>query len=137
MKRKLFWLLLLSLLLSACAGGNSISDTNWALVSYGEADAPTLAVPDAEAIISFDAEGGLSGNVGCNQFSGTYEVSGDKLVIGPLISTRMACADDILMQQETTVMMLLNDSHTFEVDGDMLTISSADGSTLTVWKKAE
>ncbi len=137
MKRKLFWLLLLTLLLSACTGKNPLSDTNWTLVSYGETDAQTAAVPDTEAIISFDAEGILSGNVGCNQFSGTYEVSGDKLVAGPLMATRMACANDALMQQETTLMMLLSNSNTFEIEGDMLTILSENGNTSTVWEKME
>ncbi len=137
MQKKLFWLFLFTFLLTACAGENPISDTSWKLVSYGEVDAQTLAVSNTEAIISFDAEGTLSGNVGCNQLSGTYKVSGDKLVIGPLMTTLMACIDDALMQQETTMMMLLSNSHTFEIEGGMLTILSEDGSISTVWEKVE
>jgi putative lipoprotein len=135
MKTKLFLILFFSVILTACAKTNPLSDTSWELVSYGDIDAPTPALPDTEAIISFDAEGMLSGNVGCNQFSGSYEVSGDTLEAGPLMATLMYCEQS--MDQETAVMMLLNGSHTFEIGGETLKIFTEDGKSSTTWKKVK
>lgn len=126
MKKKLAFLLLSMILLAACAGTNPLSDTSWALVSYGSVDNPTLAQPDILAYISFSADGNLKGDVGCNGFSGSYEVSGDKLTIGPIMSTLMGC-ESPRMEQETGVLTLLNGTLVFEINGGDLTIFSDDG----------
>lgn len=35
--------------------------------------------------------GRLSGQSGCNRFSATYRQDGERLIIGPVVSTKMAC----------------------------------------------
>ncbi len=137
MKKKLFWLLLLATLITACAGTNPLSNTNWELLSYGNIDTPTSALPDGAATISFDAEGIISGNLGCNQFSGDYKVSGDTLKTGTLWATAMACLDVARMEQETTAMMLLHGTLTFKLDGETLTLFSEDGKSSLTLLRAE
>lgn len=127
MKKNLALLFLMIILLTACAGTNSLSDTTWELVSYGPVNAPISAIPDVSATISFSADGDLNGNVGCNGFSGSYEISGNTLTTGPLMATLMGC-ESPRMDQESAVLMLLNGTLTFENDGDTLTIFSEDGS---------
>ena len=139
MKKNLAFLFLMATLLAACTGKKvafSLSNTNWELVSYGAVNQQTTALPDVAATISFDAEGKLSGNVGCNMFSGAYEVSGNKLTTGPLMATLMAC-DAPRMDQEYAVMQLLNGTLTFEGDGNTLTIFSEDGSSTLKFVRAE
>jgi len=100
----------------------------WTLVSYGAADAPTAAVADIPATLTF-SEGGVNGNVGCNGFSGAFIYENNTLTItSPIISTLMACAEPI-MQQESTVINGLAGAQTFAVQGDTLTITytTADG----------
>ncbi len=41
--------------------------------------------------ITFDDEGQVFGDSGCNRFMGSYKVKGDRLTIGPLASTMMFC----------------------------------------------
>ncbi|MBV9883987.1 MAG: META domain-containing protein [Sphingomonadaceae bacterium] len=41
--------------------------------------------------LDFGEQGQLSGQAGCNRFSGTYAESGRTLRPGPVIATRMAC----------------------------------------------
>ena len=129
MKKNLAFLLLITTLITACAGANtvSLSDTTWELVSYGSIDNPTPALPDVDAKIFFSADGEIGGNVGCNGFGGSVEVLGNKIVVGPLISTMMYCDD--VMEQETAVTMLLTGTLNFELDGDTLKIFSEDGSS--------
>lgn len=41
--------------------------------------------------ITFDKQGKVYGDSGCNRFTGGYKVKGDRITIGPLASTMMFC----------------------------------------------
>ena len=89
--KKLIVGLLALLILTACAGGSPATiKGQWELVSHGSASSQTPAVADVETSIEF-LDGQLSGNVGCNGFGGEYEVDGDTLKFGPVMSTMMFC----------------------------------------------
>ena len=135
MKKNLAFLFLIATLLTACAGTNPLSDTNWELVSYGAIDSQTPALPDITATISFGADGEIRGNVGCNGFGGSAKISGNKIVVGPLMATEMYC--EATMDQEMAVLMLLNGELLFESDGDALTVFSEDGGLALKLVRAE
>ena len=121
--------LLVMIVLSACAGSSSASvEGQWKLVSYNQ----TAAMPDVEASIEFK-DGQMSGNVGCNGFGGEYTVSGDTLEFGPVMSTMMFC--EAVADQESTVLATLQEKTSFVIDGNMMTIISADGSSSIVLEK--
>ncbi len=137
MKKNLAFLFLMTILLTACTGASptkSLSGTTWKLVSYGAIDNPIPALPDVATTISFNADGNLKGNVGCNQFAGSFEISGTKIEIGPLMSTEMYC--ESTMEQETAVLMLLDGTMTYENDGDTLSIFSEDGNSAVILAQA-
>lgn len=48
---------------------------------------------DTFPTINFGGDGTVTGSAGCNTFSGTYAVDGTSLGVGPLGTTKMACAD--------------------------------------------
>jgi heat shock protein HslJ len=60
--------------------------TEWIL-----GDLPGQVLADARPTISFSGDGTVTGNAGCNTFSGAYTVDGSNLTFGPLASTKMAC----------------------------------------------
>ena len=62
--------------------------TRWVLE---ELDGSTLV--DTFPTIAFGGDGSVTGSAGCNTFSGTYAVDGTSLGVGPLGTTKMACAD--------------------------------------------
>lgn len=51
--------------------------------------------------ITFDAKGRVYGDSGCNRFTGGYQVKGDRLTVGPLATTLMACAPDVMAAEQT------------------------------------
>ena len=53
--------------------------------------AGTWRLDGATPTLTFGEDGTLSGDTGCNRLSGTYDVAGGRLVVGPLRTTRMAC----------------------------------------------
>lgn len=69
--------------------------TCWRLVRM-DGKAP---LDEAVPTLCFDEQGGLSGTGGCNRYSGTAQFLGDGIEVGPLVSTRMACADAVMDQE--------------------------------------
>ena len=119
-------------LLAACTGSASTSVTgDWRLVSYGSPGSPMPAAPDVDTSIIFGEDGKVNGNVGCNGFGGDYTVDGNTITFGPLVSTLMFCEGPV-GAQETTTLNVFVENTSFMLDGDTLTITSADGSAVVV-----
>ena len=129
--KKLIVGLLTLLVLAACAGGSSASvQGKWKLVSHGSASSQIPAAPDVDTSIEF-LDGQLNGNVGCNGFGGEYEVDGDVIKFGPVMSTMMFCEGPVGDQEMATV-AVFQGSASYVLDGDTLTITSADGNSVIV-----
>ncbi len=119
------------LTLVACSSAGSTNITGeWKLVSHGDPANPTPAITDVDTSIVFNDDGSINGNVGCNGFGGTYEVSGAKISFSSMISTMMFC--DETSAQEQAVLKVLSGNAILEIQmgGDALTITSADGSSV-------
>ena len=130
--KKLVIGLLVLFVLAACAGGTSASiNGQWKLVSYGSVSSQTPAAPNVDTTIEFKSDGKLSGNVGCNGFGGDYKVKGDTITFGPVMSTMMFCEGPV-GDQEMGTLAVLKESAKFVLDGDNLTITSADGNSVIV-----
>jgi heat shock protein HslJ len=133
--KKIILFVLVLMVMTACSGKASSPATSvageWTLTSYGSSTNPTPADSNVDTSITFDSDGKLTGNVGCNGFGGDYKVDGGTITFGSIVSTMMACADPI-MQQEGTVLNVFTNSATFKVDGNTLTIKSTDGNSVVI-----
>lgn len=129
-KTFLFALAAILLALTACSNASTDITGEWKLVSYGDAANPTPAIPNVDTSIHFDSNGQMGGNVGCNSFGGNYEVSGDTIVFGAVMSTMMYCEET--SAQEQAVLGIFSDSVKlpFQTTDSRLTITSADGSSV-------
>jgi heat shock protein HslJ len=67
-------------------------------------------------------EGRVSGRGGCNLYSGPVEYGRGAIKIGPLISTKMACVEGGLMQQESAYLSTLQgaERYAFGADGKLI-----------------
>ncbi len=63
--------------------------------------------------VQFGSNGDMNGNGGCNSFGGRYELNGQRLIIGPIMSTKKACQGDV-MKQETGFLRALQNAHRIE-----------------------
>lgn len=79
----------------------------------------------------FGENGMISGSSGCNQYNGGYAVNGNKLDVGKVAGTRMACPP-ALMDLEQKFLSILDDAREYSIDEQRgkLTITAADGQTL-------
>ena len=129
MKKMMFVASLAVFAVAACTSGSSVDiQGGWELVSYNQMP----AVPDVETSIEFK-DGQMSGNVGCNGFGGEYTVAGDTITFGSVMSTMMFC--ETVADQESTTIAVLQGKSSFVLDGNMLTITSADGSSSIVLER--
>lgn len=105
----------------------TLTQSNWQLFSMngqkfnatGEGSRPTL---------SFDAEKmTVSGNSGCNTFSGGFTAEKDALSFGNLASTRMMCAD---MKTETDFLSTIIKTGKFSIYEGKLVLDDAGGKQL-------
>jgi heat shock protein HslJ len=75
-------------------GSVPLSGTKWLL---REVDGETVTITEGQkvAFITFiEEEGRIHGFGGCNVFNGSFESDGEEITFGPMMSTRMACAED-------------------------------------------
>jgi heat shock protein HslJ len=114
------------------AASVELADTSWnvlAMLNYTDGFASVLNGTDVT--IDFGADGGISGSTGCNEYSGTYEVDGDAIVIGTLAVTERACLEpEGAMEQETIFLDRLQGAATFAIVDDELTLFDTDGNRL-------
>ena len=113
--------------------GGALEDREWVLISYGPKDALKTALSTTEATATFDsAEGRVAGKGSVNSYSGSYTVSGSTLTLtSPIVQTLMAGPQDA-MDQESAFLRALQAAASYEVDGDVLEIATADGGLLVL-----
>ena len=94
---------------------SGLSGTTWRLL-----DLPgTGALAGNPVTLAFSADGTVSGNASCNQFHGTATVTGSSVSFGPIATTKKACAEAV-MSQEQRYLEALRGAERFERKGSFL-----------------
>lgn len=110
----------------------SLAGTSWAMSSVNG----TTAVEGTMVTAVFNDDGTVTGSGGCNSFTSTYETTAPNSISIQMGATTMMACEVPVTEQETQYFRALSDAATYVVDGDTLTLTSADGSTNVVFEKA-
>lgn len=100
-------------------------------MSVCDADAMSLAGSEwgvkynKRLFIQFSGEGKLHGNGGCNNFFGSYELKGDRLIVSPLGATKKMCPPDA-MKHENSFFEVLQSELIWKRDGHKLELFGID-----------
>jgi heat shock protein HslJ len=81
-------------------------------------------------------DGAVAGNAGCNRYFGKTEIRGDRIDIGPLGSTRMACVEPAASEQEMRFLSVLQNAKTFRIENDVLNMADESGKDVLRFRKA-
>lgn len=113
-----FALVLAAVFLAACAtqSAQSLDRSSWML----EGGPITIAF----------ADGRVTGSGGCNQYFAAYQTSGSTLSLGPIGSTKRACADEARNRAEVAYLEALGKVASYAIEGNVLTLRDASGATL-------
>jgi heat shock protein HslJ len=109
------------------AHSGNLAGTQWQLVSYGAPGAETPVISGGAITLAFEVGNQVSGNGGCNGYSGMYTVAGTTITFSDVVSTMMACADSAVTQQEQLYFEALRLAVSFERVGNQLTIFYGKG----------
>jgi heat shock protein HslJ len=124
-------LLALACVLTGCATTSEppgptpqLAGTRW-FVTQIDGKRPLNDVP---LMADFTNEGRISGDSGCNNFSGPYVQMGSTVEIGELLSTRRACVDSAVQRQETRLLDILQGASMARLVKGELHLRTDDGS---------
>jgi heat shock protein HslJ len=93
--------------------------SEWVLEELGGRD----VVGGVQVTLSFPEAGKVTGNGGCNRYFGAARISGDRIEVQHIGSTRMACPPAV-MDQEHLLFDALQKARRLEVDEGVLLIHS-------------
>jgi heat shock protein HslJ len=117
-----------AVLASYKAQSQDLSGSSWLVTSYNNGNQAVVSVTIGTAITAdFGKDGNLSGNAGCNNYTGSYKVDGDMITIGSLASTQMFCNEPAgVMDQEAQYLAALQSAATYRIEGLRLELRTAD-----------
>ena len=102
---------------------------SWVVDSYKTADgAVSVPIAGTELTVVFRLIK-AAGSSGCNTFQGPYTTNGKVAAIGPLATTQIACAEDV-MAQESAFLAALQGVARIESRGTTLSLQDRDGGIL-------
>ena len=106
-----------------------LAGTTWQLTGYSNGqDAFVSVLVGTEITAVFDADGGLSGSAGCNNYRSSYQTEANAIAIGPVATTRMMCGNpDGVMEQESAYLAALESAVAYRIQGDRLEMIDAEG----------
>ena len=114
-----------------------LSGTSWDAVGYNNGKQAVVSILGGTTITAtFNKDGSLTGNAGCNNYNGTYSVSGNQITIGPLASTRKFCnTPEGVMDQESQYLAALGTAATYQIEGNTLELRTKDGALAADFSK--
>jgi heat shock protein HslJ len=112
-----------------------LAGVNWKVTSFNNNRHAVVGVLGQSSITMSFKDGQVAGSAGCNNFHGTYSTEGSKLTLGPLATTRRAC-EEPLMTQEQEFLAALASAVTWSIDGNVLDMHRADGER-AIWAVSE
>lgn len=83
--------------------------------------------PASAPRLQFTVDGRLTGSTGCNDLGGRVRISGDRIEVGELQQTEIACPNEV-GAIEAAFTQALAGAQRIVVEGDRMTIDGAGGS---------
>ena len=115
-------------------GNHPLRGTNWRLVRLGEAPVEVSAGQTAPQLVFANDALQVSGSGGCNRITGGFTLEGDRLHLGPLAGTMMACVKG--MEQEQRFLQALNHVERYRISGQQLELLDGAGTVLARFEAA-
>ncbi len=108
----------------------------WILDGYaGGTGGLTTPLDGSQITVSFGRDGALQGVAGCNQYGATYETDGERLLIGPIAHTEMACQEPPgVMDQESDYLTALSRATEYRTTLTNLELLDADGTVMAAYR---
>ncbi|MCU0484086.1 MAG: META domain-containing protein [Chloroflexi bacterium] len=108
---------------------------SWTVSGYNDGQQAVVSpIAGTTLTATFAEDGALSGSSGCNTFNGTYTLDGDAITVGALGTTKMACEEPV-MAQEQQFLMALASAKTVTVEGGLPVLRTAGDAIAVTFAK--
>jgi heat shock protein HslJ len=107
---------------------------DWKATAFLQANAVASPIAGTEVTASFGADGTLAGSAGCNRYNATFTTESGAIEIAAPASGRKECAEpDGVMKQEQAYLSALPLAAEYRVEGEMLSLLTADGTIVATY----
>jgi heat shock protein HslJ len=115
-----------------------LAGSDWVVTNFNNGQQAVVGVLEGITLtVAFGGDGRVSGNAGCNTFTGGYTQEDGTIAIGPLASTRKLCSEPAgVMDQEVQLLAALESAATYQFNGDMLSFRTAEDAMAVVMRRA-
>ena len=103
---------------------SELADRTFVSTAVTEGGVPRPMPAGSGVMLRFTADGRLLASAGCNTISGAVQLSGGQLRMPAMAATEMACADD-LMAQDQWLVSLLEARPSWQLSGPHLRVSTS------------
>ena len=111
-----------------------MTGTLWYLNSFVDSQGNFWSAGSANPIsIQFADDGKVSGNAGCNSYSGSYTVTGNSISMSGFATTLMYCGEPGVMDLESSYLGVLPMMKVYKISGNELTLSDGVGKITLVY----
>jgi len=111
-----------------------LTGTMWYLNSFVDSQGNPWSPGSTNPIsIQFADDGKVSGNGGCNSYSGSYTVSGNSITMSGFATTLMYCGEPGVMDLESSYLGVLPMMKVYKISGNELTLSDGVGKITLVY----
>lgn len=120
---------------AAAAQSLALENQYWKLARI-DGNAVTISPKQKEPHLIFDSkEHRVSGSGGCNRVAGSYQIEGNKLKLGQMAGTMMACMEG--MDTEQAMMNALQRAASFRIAGQQLELLDAGGKAVVTFEAGQ
>jgi heat shock protein HslJ len=100
--------------------------TKWVVDTLIDKDVASSIPQGGTAHVTFAADGSLGGSAGCNMMGGSFTSTATTIRFSGIFTTKMAC-EDPRMRLEQSVLDVLRDEVTYEIEANVLRIHHPSG----------
>ncbi|RUA18112.1 MAG: hypothetical protein DSY55_00790 [Clostridia bacterium] len=110
--------------------------TAWHLTALNSGKSGMISNLVTERIaMTLDNNNQVSGNAGCNNYFGSYQIHGESLTFGVIAATEMACPEpEGVMETESAFLDMLSKVKNYEIQGEKLAFFEKNGVKLANFK---
>jgi len=116
-------------LLTFRAQTQQLAGTSWTVTAYNNGKQGLESVlPSPTLTAVFGKDGNLTGFAGCNNYDARYQATAPRLAIGPVASTKKACATPRgVMDQESRYLAAVETATSYRIEGSLLELRTSSG----------
>ena len=105
----------------------ALAGPRWRVESIITGDAVSSTPQEAEAHLTFTADGRVSGSTGCNEFHGSYEAVGGMITFSQVGMTKKACQGAVNVLERAVTALFDGRPASYRIEADQLTVTYATG----------